>query len=318
MAAPMKLTPVSEEDHLDEDPRIPGQSFVVMSFLSPDDVLEKKDLFLVRKFLEHAREDMQELVRGLKVRFPSEKDAIAQIEATHSTFFDEDPKSIHDDFTVFKESRGAELDEEFSRESGFETSVRGVKVRGVYDTIEAAKKRIKKLTEVDKYFPMYVGQVGAWVPWDPHDGQVENSEYREDQLNTLMAGYREAMDRCTQKAESHKRTNLEMKEELRKLAAEGGAVPDIPSSGWALIGDDAEAVAAFESAGEVFFELCGDAMPTERHVESVREKLSRMGIARDVPFPVLLKDGAVADLPEGGLAEALRPPAEAGGSSSQN
>ena len=121
-----KLTPVADEDHLDEDPRIPGQSFVVMSFLSPDDVIESKELYLVRRFLEHARDDMRELARGLKVRFPSETDAIAQIEATHATFFDEDPKAVLDDFTVFKESRGAELDEDFHRESGFQTSVRGV------------------------------------------------------------------------------------------------------------------------------------------------------------------------------------------------
>jgi len=43
------------EDFLDEDTEIPGQRYVLLSFLSPEKVLDKKELFFFQKFL-HAYE----------------------------------------------------------------------------------------------------------------------------------------------------------------------------------------------------------------------------------------------------------------------
>ena len=40
------------EDFLDEDVEIPAQRYVLLSFLSPEKVLEKKDQFFFKKFLE--------------------------------------------------------------------------------------------------------------------------------------------------------------------------------------------------------------------------------------------------------------------------
>jgi hypothetical protein len=40
------------EDFLDEDTEIPGQRFVLLSFLSPEKVLDKKEVFFFQKFLE--------------------------------------------------------------------------------------------------------------------------------------------------------------------------------------------------------------------------------------------------------------------------
>jgi hypothetical protein len=33
--------------------------------------------------------------------------------------------------------------------------------------------------------------VGKWLPWDPKPHQVQDQEYAEDQLNTLMKTYKE-------------------------------------------------------------------------------------------------------------------------------
>jgi hypothetical protein len=40
------------EDFLDEDAEIAGQRYVLMSFISPEKVLEKKDLYFFHKFLD--------------------------------------------------------------------------------------------------------------------------------------------------------------------------------------------------------------------------------------------------------------------------
>ena len=47
-----KSVPTVVEDFLDEDTEIPGQRYVLLSFISPEKVLEKKDVFFFKKFLE--------------------------------------------------------------------------------------------------------------------------------------------------------------------------------------------------------------------------------------------------------------------------
>jgi hypothetical protein len=44
------ITKVTEEDYLDMDKAIPGQNFVLLSFLSPENVLKKKDAYMFSRF----------------------------------------------------------------------------------------------------------------------------------------------------------------------------------------------------------------------------------------------------------------------------
>lgn len=69
--------------------------------------------------------------------------------------------------------------------------IRGIKVRGVYDTYEEATERAKSLRDTDKYFHVFVGEVGKWLPWDPEpdSNNVKDAEYAETELNTLMKSY---------------------------------------------------------------------------------------------------------------------------------
>jgi len=47
-----KNAPTVVEDFLDEDAEIPGQRYVLLSFLSPEKVLDKKELYFFQKFLQ--------------------------------------------------------------------------------------------------------------------------------------------------------------------------------------------------------------------------------------------------------------------------
>jgi hypothetical protein len=78
------------------------------------------------------------------------------------------------------------LEEEFFAKNSFRTTIRGLKVRGVYDTYPEAVNRAKTLQKLDPSFNVYVGQVGFWVPWDPEPTEVADQEYADDQLNQLM------------------------------------------------------------------------------------------------------------------------------------
>jgi hypothetical protein len=65
-------------------------------------------------------------------------------------------------------------------------TVRGVKVRGVYASLDEAQVASDKLKKKDKYFNIYIGEVGKWLPWDPTDEQVEKVKTGNSRLDKLM------------------------------------------------------------------------------------------------------------------------------------
>jgi hypothetical protein len=88
-------------------------------------------------------------------------------------------------------ANGAKLEDEFYAKNEFRTTVRGLKVRGVYASQAEAVARSKKLQRQDTLHNIFVGEVGKWLPWDPEPSAVAEQEYAEDQLNTLMKKYKE-------------------------------------------------------------------------------------------------------------------------------
>ena len=67
----------------------------------------------------------------------------------------------------------------------------GLKVRGVYGTREEADQRAKHLQKIDSDFDVFVAQVGLWLPFNPNPDSIENEEYTEDRLNSLVKEYKQ-------------------------------------------------------------------------------------------------------------------------------
>ena len=72
-----------------------------------------------------------------------------------------------------------------------QTSLTGIKIRGVFDDYDEACKRAKQLQEMDPAFGVFVGEVGKWLPFDPDPDSkyVKSSEYANDELNNIMKNY---------------------------------------------------------------------------------------------------------------------------------
>ena len=70
-------------------------------------------------------------------------------------------------------------------------SIRGLKIRGVYDTKQEADERASYLHKVDADFHVFVGELGKWLPWDPEPDSINDQVYAEDELQKLMKGYKE-------------------------------------------------------------------------------------------------------------------------------
>lgn len=82
------------------------------------------------------------------------------------------------------------LGEEFDKINNFQTSVRGVKVRGCFDTKREADVRAAVLQRQDPLFDVFVGQVGYWCPWDPTPTKIDDIEYMNNDLNKLVKEYK--------------------------------------------------------------------------------------------------------------------------------
>jgi hypothetical protein len=76
-------------------------------------------------------------------------------------------KLIIYEYKNFVDRNEEKLESKFSETIAYQTSTRGLKVRGVYPTQQEAEFRAKKLREVDPNFDVYVGPVGVWMPWEP-------------------------------------------------------------------------------------------------------------------------------------------------------
>jgi hypothetical protein len=96
-----------------------------------------------------------------------------------------------------------------------------IKVRGSYSTVDECQARITKLQESDKYFNMYVANIGQWGPLLT-DEQMKDTDtsivYRESKLNEFMGGYKEQIDK---KAEA-----FEMRRERMSRQAKLDGTPE--------------------------------------------------------------------------------------------
>ncbi len=104
------------------------------------------------------------------------------VESEKATLF----QSVEGDYRTFMDRRESELNELYQMEHSFQTSVRGIKVRGVFPTQGEAELRCKMIREIDPNHDVYVGPVGLWVPFHPEAYKTGNVQYLEKELNELM------------------------------------------------------------------------------------------------------------------------------------
>ena len=112
-------------------------------------------------------------------------------EHVRKTTKDAAPSDIQQELDDFLFKNSARLEEEFFAKNNFRTTIRGIKVRGVFSSEAEASVRAKRLQKSDPTFNIYAGQVGKWMAWEPDPNKVVDQEYANDQLNTLMKKYRE-------------------------------------------------------------------------------------------------------------------------------
>jgi hypothetical protein len=206
---------------------------VLISFLSPEKILANKDVFFFQNFLKDYELQwktskleawMAEQLQAVNTKLENIAGNLSKlspaVDLSGSSVVDDVRNSLlrvdkfvedfqqhcrknlreisqgtvkqeYEDF-LFKNS--AALEEEFFKMNEFRTTIRGIKVRGVFASEAEASVRAKKLQRSDPNFNIYMGSVGKWMAWEPEPSKVGEQEYANEQLNTLMKKYRENED----------------------------------------------------------------------------------------------------------------------------
>ena len=181
-------------DLLEEDKPISGQKFACLSFVSPEEIIKQREHFLFEEFLKQwnykkSVDVMLHFISFLSYKYNLTFEKVNEdfqdfLKTEHEAVM---KYNVNDDFKTFIDNNEERLDVEFSEQHEFQTSVRGIKVRGVFASQKEAELRCKLLREVDPNHDVYVGPVGMWVPFHPDAYKTGRVEYMEETLNQLMS-----------------------------------------------------------------------------------------------------------------------------------
>lgn len=179
-------------DLCDEDQPIAGQKFVCLSFISPEKLLKKREIFMFEEFLKQwdfkkSMDKFFDFIHFISYKYGVD---VENIMNDYTEFISEEnsklkKQGVEDDYNNFLDKNEEVLTQKFQKAHEFQTSVRGLKVRGVFPSQEEAEMKCKKIRELDPNHDILVGPVGIWLPWDPDAYKTGRIEFMEDELNQL-------------------------------------------------------------------------------------------------------------------------------------
>lgn len=213
--------PQSKMNYLRPDPEVPGQQWCVLAFVSPEDLIEKKNMFFMDKFLvdemnQYLTATSVHMTRNINAKlfksFEEKIEKLGKSKSAHHKQLMEELGAIRKEFEVDEAAFSAEclhshksgledikakfedykvqrtdLEKEFDAANQQRTSVRGVKFCGAYPFQEAAMERAQFLTEnVERAVDHYVCQSFHWAPFDPNVNAIQDQRYMNQELNELV------------------------------------------------------------------------------------------------------------------------------------
>lgn len=179
-------------DLCDEDAPISGQKYACLSFVSPETILKKRELYLFEEFVKtwdytKSFSKFFDFLQFVSYKYNLQAENVIKDLQEFAKEENEKLQStpVDDDYKTFLDKNEERLNEQFNLKHSFQTSVRGLKIRGTYNTQEEAEIRCKKLREIDPNHDIFVGPVGMWIPWDPDAYKTGRVEFMEEELNQL-------------------------------------------------------------------------------------------------------------------------------------
>jgi hypothetical protein len=200
---PRETLPTREDngdviDYLDEDPEIPTQRYCLVSFLSPEKVIQDKNRFFFSEFVKFMDYDwkvkgLEHLMAFLSKKYNIKIDDLLKDAEEFGKVRDKEIREtdIEEQWQVFLLKHEKEIQEKYDNKVDFRSNVRGVKVRRAFATVEEAQVMAKVFQRKYPKDNIYIGKVGCWLPWDPSEHLMPEVEYAEKELNEMMRRYKE-------------------------------------------------------------------------------------------------------------------------------
>jgi hypothetical protein len=180
-------------DLLDEDQSLAGQKFVCLSFLSPEKILKQKEQFYFEQFMKQYDlfKSLEKFTQFLSFVSYKYKLSFDKLQSDLEEFAKLEKDNIFNisldaEYKTYIDHNEERLEQLFNKDNKFQTSTRGLKVRGCFPSQEEAEMRCKVLRELDPNHDILVGPVGVWLPWHPEAYKTGKVEYLESELNELM------------------------------------------------------------------------------------------------------------------------------------
>jgi hypothetical protein len=219
-------------DLLEEDKAIAGQKYSCVSFVSPENILKDKNIYFFEQFLKKwefnkSMEKNIQFLNFISYKFNlSFDDLVSDFKEFVKDEKDNLVKTTMDDeYKTFLDNNEEELEKDFNQKYNFQTTTRGLKIRGSYPSLEEAELRAKMLREIDPCHDVFVGPIGMWMPWDPEAYKTGRVEYLEEELNQLMSEKKKNEETAKQAFDSRvKETKEKAIEDNIKNAEKSGNV----------------------------------------------------------------------------------------------
>lgn len=217
-------------DLLDEDKPIAGQKFCCVSFVSPEHIIKQREQFLMEEFIKgwdftKSMEKFNQFLNFVSYKYGLNYENISE---DLKEFIKEETESLTktnllDEYKNFLDAREDELEKTFNDLNNFQTSTRGLKVRGCFPSQQEAELRCKMLRELDPHHDVYVGPVGLWIPFHPDAYKTGRVEYLEDELNQLMSEKKKNEEKAKEEFDKRvKESKSKAIEDNKKKAMESG------------------------------------------------------------------------------------------------
>jgi hypothetical protein len=179
-------------DLLAEDPVIPNQQYGCYSFVSPENIIKQRDMFMFEQFVKQweyskALSMYSDFTQFLSAKYSINPESIMD-DLVEFCKEEENVLKRQDatgDFKHFMDKNEKRLTDQFNRENKFQTSVRGFINRGNFGSTEEAEKYAKDLRERDPNHDIFVGRNFVWTPLDPDAYKTGRIEFLEEELNQL-------------------------------------------------------------------------------------------------------------------------------------
>ena len=217
-------------DLLDEDPPIAGQKFAIMSFVSPENILKQREMYLFEAFVKQwgVTTEMNKFIEflhfvGFKYKINTENVLKDYSEFLKAEEINVKNSNVEEDYKTFLEKNEDRLVEKFQEDHEYQTSVRSCKVRGVFPSEGEAKQYIKKLQDFDKNHNIHICPMGLWVQCDPNPYKTGDLQFLEEELNQLHHEKKKSEEKA--KAEFDERVREQKRkaiEENEKMAKKSG------------------------------------------------------------------------------------------------